>query len=139
MAKKLIIFLAVTGIAFTVAWYWYNKPREGVADKTADVQISAAALFTAYNSDEQTANKIFLNAVIEVKGIIDDVQVSNQDAIVILSTQPEGGGTSCRFSPASKLDTAKFKNGMEVRIKGRCAGFNVDVNLVDCEIILQNQ
>ena len=80
--------------------------------------------------------KNFLNAVVEVKGIIEEVQVSSLDAIVILSMQPTGGGVSCRFSPASKLDAAKFKNGMEVMIKGRCAGFNMDVNLVDCEIIL---
>lgn len=136
MAKKLMIFLAVIVIALLVALYWYNKPRQGVADKPADVQIGAGELVAAYNSDEQAADKKFLNAVIEVKGVIEEVQVSGGDAIVILSTQPAGGGVSCRFSPASKLDTATFKNGMEVMIKGRCAGFNMDVNLVDCEIIL---
>ncbi|MGN6493287.1 MAG: OB-fold protein [Agriterribacter sp.] len=136
MAKKLMIFLAVIAIALLTALYWYNKPRQGVAHKRADIRIGAGELVAAYNSDEQAADKKFLNAVVEVKGIIEEVQVSSHDAIVILSMQPTGGGVSCRFSPASKLDAAKFKNGMEVMIKGRCAGFNMDVNLVDCEIIL---
>lgn len=136
MAKKVIIFLALVAIALAVAWYWYNKPRQGVKGKSADIQISATDLYTAYNKDEQAGDKKFLNAVVEVKGIVEDIQVNGNDAIVILSMQPEGGGTSCRFSPASELNTAKVKKGMEVVIKGKCAGFNMDVNLTDCEVIL---
>ncbi|MBX2923688.1 MAG: hypothetical protein KF746_15910 [Chitinophagaceae bacterium] len=136
MAKKLIIFLAVTAIAFAVAWYWYNKPRQGVKGKAADVQVTAAELYNAYSNNEQAADKKFLNAIVEVRGTVEEIQVIGNDAVVVLNVQPGGGGTSCRFSSASVLDSAKAIKGTEVVIKGKCTGFNMDVNLTDCEIVL---
>lgn len=136
MAKKFIIFLAVIAIALAIGWYWYNKPRQGVKGRLTDVKITATELYNFYNTDEQEADKKFLKAIIEVKGIVSDIQINGDDGIVILNAQPGGGGTSCRFSPAAALQSGKIKTGMEVVIKGRCAGFNMDVNLTDCEIIL---
>jgi len=54
----------------------------------------------------------------------------------MLDVQPEGGGISCRFSPADDIKNGKIKKGMKVSVKGKCAGFNMDVNLTDCVLIL---
>ncbi|MBX3257413.1 MAG: hypothetical protein KF862_25030 [Chitinophagaceae bacterium] len=136
MAKKTGFFLALAGIALAAALYWYTKPRQGVGGKPADWQVTAMELYNAYNDNEQAADQNFLNAVIEVKGIVEDIQVNADGAVVILSMQPGGGGISCRFSPAAMPDTATISRGAPAVIKGRCTGFNMDVNLTDCEIIL---
>lgn len=134
MRKKIIIFLAVAALCLVVAFYWYNKPRQNVTREAADFSLGAVQLYEAYNADESTADRKFLNKVIEVKGTVEEVTISGNDAVVML--QPQGGGISCRFSPAGALDTTRIKTGMEITVKGKCTGFNIDVNLTDCIIIL---
>ncbi len=136
MRKKIIIFLAVALVCLAVAWYWYNKPREDISGKNTQLFISAALLYEGYHSDETAADERFLNKVIEVKGRVDDIILNGNDAVLMLGMQPGGGGISCFFSPASSLEMNHIKEGMEVVVKGKCTGFNMDVNLTDCIIIL---
>ncbi len=136
MRKKIIIFLAVALVCLGVTWYWYNKPRAGVGNKKTDIAINAAQLYTAYNTDEPGSDKKYLNKVIEVTGAIDDIIINGNDAIIMLGLQPEGGGISCLFSPGDEIKNGKIKKGMQVSVKGKCAGFNMDVNLTDCIVIL---
>ncbi|HRP55908.1 hypothetical protein [Agriterribacter sp.] len=136
MRKKIIPFLALAAVCLVVAWYWYNKPREGVAGKDTELSVSAALLYEDYNADETAANKKFLNKVIEVKGTVDGIIRNGNDAVLMLGVQPGGAGISCFFSPASALGSNHVKKGMEIVVKGKCTGFNMDVNLTDCIIIL---
>ena len=135
MRKKIIIFLTGAALCMSVAWYWYNKPRSGVESKTTDVSVTAKDLIDKYQATEAEANKLYLDKVIEVSGKVDDIIISENDAVIILGLQGMGG-ISCRFSPATSLKKLTIKKGMLVVIKGRCTGFNIDVNLVDCIVIL---
>ncbi|MCC6287697.1 MAG: hypothetical protein IT249_07415 [Chitinophagaceae bacterium] len=134
MQKKLIIFLAGVIICLGFAWYWYNKPREGVASKSTDASVRALQLYEAFNNNEAEANKIYLNKVIEVKGMVDDLANSGEEIILTLGLQPTGGGISCRFSPGKEVVEKNITKGQEITVKGRCTGFNIDVNLTDCVI-----
>lgn len=136
MRKKIIVFLAVAVVCLAAAWYWYNKPREGIAGKATQIYISASLLYEGFHSDETAANEKFLNKVIEVKGKVDDIILNGNDAVIMLGIQPEGSGISCFFSPASALTDSHIKKGMEVVVKGKCTGFNMDVNLTDCIVVL---
>lgn len=136
MRKKLILFLAPALLCLAFAWYWYNKPREGIAYKNTQLVISAGLLYEAYAGNEAKADRKFLNKVIEVKGWVNDIVLNGNDAVIMLGMQPEGGGISCFFSPASALRSRHIKKGMEITVKGKCTGFNMDVNLTDCIIIL---
>lgn len=134
MRKKLIIFLAGATLCLGFAWYWYNKPREGVASKSAAARITALQLYEAFNNNENKANKIYLNKIVEVKGMVDDFTSSGEDIILTLGLQPTGGGISCRFSPGKEVTEKNITKGMEIMVKGKCTGFNMDVNLTDCVI-----
>ena len=128
--------MALVAVCLAVAWDWYNKPREGIAGKDTQFSVSAALLYEGYNTDEAAANEKFLNKVIEVKGKVDDIILNGIGEVLILGMQPEGGGISCFFSPASALESNHITKGMEIVVKGKCTGFNMDVNLPDCIIIL---
>lgn len=134
MRKKISIFLAGAAVCLYAAWYWYNKPREGVAHTAADVVVAAAQLYDKYQSAETEANKIYLDKIIEVKGTVDDIITINKDVVIMLGVGSMGG-ISCRFSPGIAVGKSAIKKGMQVVIKGRCTGFNIDVNLVDCVVI----
>lgn len=135
MQKKLIIFLAGAIVCIGFAWYWYNKPREGVAAKSTDAVVSAMNLYEVYNSHEAEADKIYLDKIVEVMGTIDELTHSGEDIILTLGSQPTGGGISCRFSPGKEVTEKNITKGMEITVKGRCTGFNLDVNLTDCVIV----
>ncbi len=136
MRKKIIIFLALAVVCLAAAWYWYNKPREGIENKATQATVPAELLYDNYNRDETAADKAFLNKVIEVKGKVTEIIVNGNDAVLIMGANTTDNGISCLFSPAAPLESAKLQKGMEVVVKGKCTGFNIDVNLTDCIIIL---
>lgn len=135
MRKKVIIFLAGAIVCLVVGWYWLNKPRQSVQFTPTDIEITAALLYEDYSNNEAEADKLYLNKVIEVKGIVDDIAGSGDDVILTLGSQPSGGGISCRFSPGKEMAGKEAAKGKEVTVKGKCTGFNIDVNLADCIII----
>lgn len=133
MRKKVIIFLAGAVVCLLMGWYWFNKPRQGVQFKSTEIAITAEQLYNAYNDNEAAADKLYLDKIIEVKGKVSDTATVENDAILSLDAQPSGGAVSCRFSPGK--DVSVIQKGTEITVKGKCTGFNLDVNLADCIII----
>ncbi len=120
----------VLAVLAAVGWYLYNKPHSGLAGVNADVQVTASQLYNDFEVNEALANKKYLNKVIEVKGNIADIQNENGSQIILLSTDKSLGGVSCRLMNAK--NNIAFKKFETVTIKGKCSGYLMDVNLVDC-------
>lgn len=122
------------------AWgyYLYNKPHRSAADATIAFSIGADSLFAQYQADEHSADQKYLGKVIEVKGKLAEIQHSGQSEIWILSglpgTSPGGGGINCQLFAPDKAPARPPQPGDEVTIKGRCTGFLMDVNMVDCVV-----
>lgn len=134
------IKLALAGIGIlllilaAVGWYLYNKPHAGVANIEADVSVTAAQLYKDFQQDETLANKKYLNKVIEVSGNIADVQHINDVQIILLNSGETLGGVSCRLNNSDNNKNYTVKKSGKLTVKGRCSGYLMDVNLVDCII-----
>ncbi len=133
MAKKSIIFFVGIAIVFSVVYYRYNKPPEGVAGKPAAAQITASELFSLYVNEEAAADRKYLDAVVEVTGQVDEIVLTGSNTIILLNTGDDGGRISC--SAATGMNTTGIKKGATLTIKGVCKGFNIDVNLNNCVIV----
>ena len=133
MNKK---YLFIGGILLIglVAWgfYLYNKPHTSTAHERPDFSIPAVDLYNAYQKDESGANNKFLGKVIEVKGSVSEVHPGKGNTDILMDATATGGGVNCSFPniPLSQLQT--LKKGNIITVKGRCTGFLMDVNLVDC-------
>ena len=126
VAGSLVILL----ICAAVGWYLY-KPHKGVADTEADIHIIAADLYNDFQRDENLANKKYLNKVIEVTGTVSEVQNVNGSQVILLSSGADMGGLSCQL--ANEENNKKIiKKSATITVKGKCTGFLMDVNLVDC-------
>jgi hypothetical protein len=140
MLKKRTFFwvgiplLLAIGIGW--AWHLYNKPHQSAADEAITLSISADSLYRQYQSDEHEADQKYMGKVVEVTGIISEIQHNGSSEIWILSTQPGGGGINCELFPGSKTDFHP-KTGDTVTVKGRCTGFLMDVNLADCVLSIK--
>ena len=136
MRKRIIIF---AGIAFLCAalygWYLYNKPHSSVQDIPADITITADDLYQHYQQNEASADKKFLDKVIEVNGTVDDIQQTDSTLSIRLDAGAAMGGINCSitFNKTEKQIVPQKKSA--VIIKGKCAGFLMDVNLVDCVLV----
>ena len=78
--KKIKIVLGLIiliGIVMIVGWSQYNKPHIDVNSVKADYILSAAILISDYSTDEMTADKKYVNKIIEINGNVSSVSGSN--------------------------------------------------------------
>lgn len=132
MKKNLLFFIGVL-LLIMAGWgyYLYNKPRIGVEDKRPDITIAATDLYNQYNSNETAANDNYLNKIISVSGIPDEVNRTDSTYTILLKGDTDMGGVSCSLFDNK---TPAITKGKLVTIKGKCAGFLMDVALTDCVI-----
>jgi hypothetical protein len=123
MKKVLIGILFVLVVTFGVVYILYNKPHRDPATEKS-IKVSSIELFKAFESNEVEANKLYLDKVLEVNGIIAEV-TSNQNGMPVLALETENilFGVRCTMNSAE----TDAKVGETVIIKGVCTGYLSDV------------
>lgn len=121
-------------LLFAWGYHLYNKPHRSAAGEDVLLSIDADSLYQQYQRDEHGADQKYLGKVIEVEGKIADIQHNGQSEIWILAAQDGGGGINCQLFPGDKDSSWSARPGDRVKIKGRCTGFLMDVNLADCVV-----
>ncbi|GEO09663.1 OB-fold protein [Segetibacter aerophilus] len=136
MKKKSVFFsgmVLLVAIIAATAFYMYQKPRTSLADVKADYSVSAKDLYAAFQQDEKKASQQFVEKVVEVTGTVDNVQVSDS-TISVLLVGDEMGGVNCSVRKNQDGAETTPAKGATVKVKGRCVGFLMDVNIVDAVI-----
>jgi hypothetical protein len=126
--------LCLVLIALAWGYHLYNKPHGSAADGTVAISLNADSLFAQYQRDEHSADQLYLGKVIEVSGKIAEIQQNTQSEVLILSTQSGSGGINCQLFPGEDKREPPYHTGDPVKIRGRCTGFLMDVNLADCVV-----
>lgn len=125
----ILLLLLVTGM-----WYKFNQPHIDVSEKKAAVTITAIELYRAFQQNEGIADSKYLNAIIDITGIISEIQTNAKSTMILLNSEQSMGAVNCVFSNEGKSDLFNLKKGELITIKGKCTGYLVDVNFVDCVI-----
>jgi hypothetical protein len=132
--KYLLIAGIVWLVLFLFGLYIYFKPHSSVAHTSPDLKIEAVELYNQFQQDEVAANKKYLDKVIEVKGRVNEVQHNSSGTSIQLDAGPNAGGINCSFT-GSESGIPLPSKGSLITIKGRCSGYLMDVNLVDCALV----
>jgi hypothetical protein len=115
----LIACLLIFGIVKGYVYYLNNKPHRDVKTEHG-LEVTADQLFTAYSSNEDSANKLYLDSAIQVTGVVKSFsRDENQQAGVELATPDPEGTINCKF----KEDPGEIKTGTTITFKGICTGF----------------
>ena len=125
LVSAVMLLLLVGGIFM----YQYNKPARNINHEDG-VAISAEQLFQQFASNEQTANKLYLNKVLTVSGDVADIKHTEQgqDVIILKSADPMFGTTCTLDSTAG--NSHHLKPGDKATLKGICTGYLTDVVLI---------
>lgn len=134
--KKIIIGILVLGIigAFIV-YKTYNKPHVNVEEASVDISITADKILNDFSSDESSANLKYLDKIIEVKGVVSEI--NTEKGIITIETNDDFGSVLCHLSEEASRKIGGLQQGQIIVVKGICTGFLMDVILVKCEFINQ--
>ncbi len=129
----LLALLILGGIGAAIGFTLFNKPHQDLVATESAFQIEAPALFTAFESDEAGANEKYLNQIVEVSGIVQEKNETDNGGInLILRDDVAMFGINCAFLPDQAAKVAKLEIGMQATVKGICTGYLMDVSLARC-------
>jgi len=127
LAVGMIATLIISGIVY--GYYQYNKPRDSAAAGVTEIRVEAGGILHDFETDELAATKKYLGKIIEVKGRVEAIDSVSGNFSVLLAT-----GSPALINCAMTGPVPAVQLNEEIHIKGRCAGYMMDVMLVDCVI-----
>lgn len=128
---KYIVGLILIGIG--LGTYMYYKPHKNITAAKIDINLSAEAVFTAFESDEAAANEQYLDKIVAVSGTVKEVNKNDEGITTItLDAGQDMFGVVCQLDQLTKHPRETFPVGEQVIFKGICTGMLMDVVLVRC-------
>lgn len=140
MKKKIFLALSImiiAGVSYGI--YLFNKPHQSVSKAEPDFQLPSTSIVSEYEKDENSANQKFNGKVVEVTGIVAEKTKDEQGKLNVTLQGEDIAGIGCVFEPAAQLKAATLAEGQEVKIKGICTGILMDVVMVDCVVVDNNE
>ncbi|HFS67943.1 MAG TPA: hypothetical protein ENK67_07010 [Flavobacteriia bacterium] len=129
--KKKIILAVIISILIIMAFIIkiYNKPHINVTKTLAKFNVTSQKLTDDFLTDEDNANKKYVNQIIQVSGTIAEVD----QRIILIKDVNSDSDIQCNFKK-SIMDN-DLKNGQKIIVKGLCTGYLLDVVLIDCVLV----
>jgi len=132
---KIASFLILTTIVCYLFLFVYNKPHVDIVKAETEIRISSKNLVSSFILDESVANAKYVEKVVEVEGMVKEVNFLNDRYTVFL----DGGDTfaclMCDMNADQERWASRIKPGQTIRIKGICKGFLVDTILLNCVVL----
>jgi hypothetical protein len=125
----MLVLLCLAGLGI----YKVMKPHHNAEYENTEATLSAKDLYNEFQNDEIQAGKKWTGKVIEITGVISSVSENDKYVSILLGVTAEGG-INCSILKKDLKSGDSFRVGENITIKGKCSGFLMDVNLVDCVI-----
>jgi hypothetical protein len=135
MRKKIFFGIGIVLLCL-IAWgiHLITRVHGNVANETAVASLSAISLYEQFAKSEVQAGKNWTGKVIEITGAISSLQLTGNYMSVTLKGTAEGG-INCNILKKDLDPERKLTPGNTITIKGKCSGFLIDVNMVDCVVV----
>ena len=118
--------------------YIYNKPHRDYEKASPDFIMEAADLFGEYHANKQTAQLNYNGKVLQIEGILNDVEKADSltIAVFVLDEGMFGDeGIRCSMLP-NHADAVMNSVGKNIKIKGYVSGYNdTDIVIEKCSVV----
>ncbi len=125
--------LAIIVLIIVIKWI-FQPASKSVQKKEAEFMFGASALVNEFIIDEQMANSLYLDKIIQVNGTIDNITDDGSVVVVSLKDPESSSGVLCSFDKSS-LSVEKLALGNTLTVKGICTGYLLDVVLTKCALV----
>ncbi len=136
--KIIVIGLILIIISLFFIIKLYNKPFVDVKNSTPKIKVTAQEILNDFEVDEKLANEKYVDNLILIRGVIDDISYENGISIVTLKGENDAPNIICHMLPEANLDVLKLKKGEQIIVKGICTGYLLDVMMVRCVLTNDN-
>jgi hypothetical protein len=127
-----VVFIAIVGIGAGI--YMFRMPHKDLGKAKPDFVITAVDLQKAFGDNETAATAKYVKKVLEVSGVVDAVKTGEANTInVTIRSGSELSSVICTFPAAT--DQSGFTPGSQIKVRGECSGFLMDVLLNNCVVI----
>lgn len=128
-ALVLILIIAASGYYYV---FIYSKNRKFDMEHAESMKIKAEELVKAFQENETNANKLYLDKVLLINGVVGATAKtqSGETSVTLTSSDPFSGVMATLDSSV----TAQVKVGDTIDIKGFCKGFLSDVVITNALI-----
>lgn len=119
-----MVVLATIVIGAAIVTYLFNMPHRDIAASVTDHRVSAGTLVTEYLTNEDKANKKYLDEegesnIFEVTGTVSEISEDfDGQQVVLLKNSSDKAGVSCTFTQETNQSAKRLKVGQKVIIKG---------------------
>jgi hypothetical protein len=133
--RKIIFFGTGLLLICLASWgvYKIKKHHQNAGSEEAIARLSATDLYNEFVKTENLANQKWVGKVLEISGKITSVSETGNYISINLKAS-DSGGINCNVLKKDMASNAKLDAGDVITIKGKCTGFLIDVNMVDCVI-----
>ncbi len=132
LSKRNLFFgLLLTAVCAGIFMYTeYRRKPADLDEVPATADLQADALARAYEADEATANKLYLDKVVQVSGPVAEV-INQKDTLinVLIGDAASMHKVSCLLDTRHFDGVKKYRPMQHITIKGICTGFLMDVEL----------
>jgi hypothetical protein len=127
-----VIFIALACILAGI--YLFRMPHKNLVKAKPDFVISAVGLQKAFEDSEKDATAKYVKKILEVSGVVVEVKTGESGALnVTLKSGSDLSSVICTL--AAGADQAAFVQGSQVKLRGECSGYLMDVLLNNCVLI----
>lgn len=100
-----------------------------------EICIQSNTLIEAFIDDEKKANDLYINKLLQVTGVVKEINFLNdKNTLILQSTNYSDSGIICDIHKSQIKKLTNIKKHQKVILKGICKGFLKDVILLDCYI-----
>lgn len=133
-----VIAILVATVAGYTVWAMFIRTAPSMKKLKAEYQLSAVEFYTAFDDDENKANGIYQNKIVEITGEIESVN-DEEEGLPVINLKTEGFGmVKCTLeAPLTNEDLSTIRSSNTITIRGECIGMLLDV-LVERAIIIEN-
>lgn len=136
---KIFLFFGIVFVGLLMyAIIQYNKPHVDIKNSQAEITINVEQLISQFKNDETLATQKYTDKVIQIEGILNNISISEGNSVISLKYKNEETSVICYMQPENSLNLLKLKKGEQIKIKGVCTGFLLDIIMVRCLIVKDN-
>ncbi|MFW5645632.1 MAG: OB-fold protein [Bacteroidota bacterium] len=137
MSRNVIyIGVAIILVVAIIAVYFYQLGHDDLSRLKPAYEITAETLYFEFSENEATANEKYLDKVLQVTGILKDMEIKSDSTWnLVLKTSDPHGSVVCSFDDYTLPKQHLLEAGNMITVRGICSGMLMDVLLNNCVLI----